>query len=444
MNAPLKLGPTLRLLARLEETERWSRARLERAQSRRLAELLKHAYETVPFHRERLARAGFAPDRPVGTSGWQAIPLLTRRDLQDQGDALIASHVPEQFGRQETYRSSGSTGEPVQVVRTQLEQVYWRALTLRDHRWHGRDLEQTLCAIRVLPHHGNVAGGEIVRRGWGAASSVLGATGKLAMIPIATDVRQQARWLVGHDPAYLLTYPSNLLALTEEFEARGLVLPRLRELRTVGETLTPQVAERLRAFWNVPVVDLYSSEETGLLALQCPSGSGLYHVPAESVKLEVLDDHGRACAPGQVGRVVVTSLHNFAMPLVRYEIGDFAEAGPPCACGRGLPTLARIAGRRRNMLVLPDGGRQWPVVGLNAYRGIAPIRRAQMVQHDANRIEMRIVAQRPVTADEERRLTELIHHCIGDPFQLQFTYFDALPAGANGKFEDFISLVGPH
>lgn len=441
MNAPLKLGPTLRLLAQLEESERWDTVRIERAQYRRLGELLRHAHATVDFHRERLDRAGYEPDAPLDAKRWQALPLLTRRDLQDQGPALVARHIPESFGRRSTYRSSGSTGEPVRVLRTQLEQVYWHALTLRDHRWHGRDLDETLCTIRAFPLDKTSVRSEVVRPCWGPASSLLGAKGKLAMIPVATDVVRQAQWLVGHDPAYLLTYPSNLLALTDEFLSRGLRLPRLREIRTLGETLAPEVADRVRTFWKVPVVDLYSTEEVGLVALQCPSGSELYHVQSESVKVEVLGDDGQPCAPGGVGRVVATNLHNFAMPLLRYELGDYAEVGPRCPCGRGLPTLARILGRRRNMLVLPDGKRNWPLSGNYEYRDIAPIRRTQMVQRDREHIELRVVADRVVTAEEEMRLTQVIHRWLGHPFHVQFTYLEAFPENANGKFEDFISLV---
>ena len=232
-----------------------------------------------------------------------------------------------------------------------------------------------------------------------------------------------------------------MLALAEHFEAQGLSLPRLREVRTVGETLGAAVIERARAAWNVPVVDLYSSQEAGVIALQCPSGSGLYHVQSESVKVEVLDNAGSPCAAGAIGRLVVSSLHNFAMPLLRYELGDYAEAGGPCLCGRGLPTLARILGRRRNMLVLPSGERRWPLSGFSEYRDIAPIRRYQIVQLDRGRIEMRFVAERPVSAEEERRLTEVIQRWLGHPFQLSFVYLDAFPATPGGKFEDFISLV---
>ena len=441
MNAPLKLSPTLDLLARLEESEWWDGDRIERAQLRRLGELLRHAHATVPIHRQRLEGAGFDPRQPLDSTRWQAVPVLTRRDLQDAGMALLSRAIPERFGRRSLFQSSGSTGEPVKVVRTQLETLYWRALTLRDHRWHHRDLGATLCVIRALPRNKEGADREIHRKGWGPAGEASGSLGDFAMIPLATDVSRQAEWLVKHDPSYLLTYPSNALALVDELRKRGLSMPRLRELRTIGETLTAPIAERVRAAWNVPVVDLYSSEEVGLIALQCPSGSGLYHVQAESVKIEILDDAGRPCVPGETGRVVATSLHNFAMPLIRYDLGDYAEASAPCPCGRGLPTLARILGRRRNMLVLPNGERQWPLSGLYEYRDIAPIRRAQMIQLDRERIEMRLAADRPVTADEERRLTEVIHRWVGHPFHVRFTYLDAFPQKENGKFEDFISMV---
>jgi phenylacetate-CoA ligase len=89
---------------------------------------------------------------------------------------------------------------------------------------------------------------------------------------------------------------------------------------------------------------VYSSDEAGYIALQCPEGEH-YHVQSESLLLEVLDAAGSACMPGQVGRVIVTTLNNFAMPLVRYDTGGDAEVGPPCACGRGLPVLRSLVER---------------------------------------------------------------------------------------------------
>jgi phenylacetate-CoA ligase len=129
------------------------------------------------------------------------------------------------------------------------------------------------------------------------------------------------------------------------------------------------------------------------------------------------------------------------MPLFRYETGDYAEAGPPCPCGRGLPTLARILGRRRNMLVLPDGTRRWPLTGLYEFRAIAPIRRAQTVQLDGGRLEVRFVSDRAITPEEERRLAQAVQRWIGHPFAVAFVRVDGFPSGASGKFEDFVSHV---
>jgi len=166
-------------------------------------------------------------------------------------------------------------------------------------------------------------------------------------------------------------------------------------------------------------------------------------VQSESLILEVLDDAGQPCQPGEVGRVVITDLHNFATPLIRYEIRDYAEVGPACPCGKGLPTLSRIMGRRRNMVTFPDGRKHWPLVGAYHYRDIADIRQYQVVQHSLHDIEVRLVTPEKISATQEAKLTKLVHAAIGHPFPLRFSYFgQELPQTRGGKFEEFVSLVG--
>jgi len=126
---------------------------------------------------------------------------------------------------------------------------------------------------------------------------------------------------------------------------------------------------------------------SGIIALQCPV-SGLYHAQSESLLVEVLNDEGQPCKPGEVGRIVITDLHNFATPLIRYEIRDYAEVGPPCPCGRGLQTFSRIMGRRRNMVVFPNGERHWPLVGAYRFREVADIKQYQVIQHALDDIEV--------------------------------------------------------
>ena len=226
-------------------------------------------------------------------------------------------------------------------------------------------------------------------------------------------------------------------------ELRGCDLPSLKRVRTLGETLTDEVRKRTKRQLSAHVSDCYTSEEFGYVALQCPQ-SDLYHVMAESLIVEVLDEAGRACADGQTGRLVITDLHNFATPMIRYETGDYAIAGPKaCSCGRGLPSLRKVLGRTRNMIVKPDGTRHWPLTGYKKFRDIAPIVQYQMVQHAVDAIEMRMVTERPLSGEEETALHAHLRRTLGPGIAVAFIYYQGrLPLNANGKFEEFLSLIG--
>ena len=132
------------------------------------------------------------------------------------------------------------------------------------------------------------------------------------------------------------------------------------------------------------------------------------------------------------------------MPLLRYEIGDYAELGEPCPCGRGLPVLKRILGREQNMLVLPGGERRWPMLSSADIRrmlDIAPIRQYQFLQKSTETIELRLVIARPLTESDETALREFVRDRFGHPFEVEFRCLDDIPRGRTGKYQDFLSEV---
>jgi phenylacetate-CoA ligase len=427
------------LLWQFEQSERWPTELLQQHQLQQLALVIEHARRTVPFYRDRLA--GWDDGAAPTLAQFRALPLLTRRDIQDAGSLLRSTAIPPQFGPVHENRTSGATGQPVQVLRTALDALLWQVNTLRDHYWHRRDQSLTLAAIRALAPGTADAPHGIDGAGWGAASEALRVTGPSALLSLNADIATQAAWIRRHAPGYLLTYPSNLAALLAHFAQRGERLPGLRAVLTVGETVPAALRANCRDTLGVDIEDTYSSQELGYIALQCPV-SGQYHVMAESVLVEVLDAAGNPCAPGETGRLVISSLHNYATPLIRYELRDRAVAGTPCACGRTLPTLARIAGRERNMLRLPDGSTHWPLVGFHKFRDIAPIRQYQLVQHSLHSVEVRLACDRVLTATEQSRLGAVINEALGYPFELRFEFFGReLPRAANGKFEEFVCAI---
>ena len=413
----------LSLLHQLEQSQWQSPERLREQQDRQLQLLLQHARNTVPYYRKHL---GASIER------FTEQPVLKRSALQADPDAFKSERLPREHGNVAEVRTSGSTGSPIRVLKSQLLQLFWDAITLRDHLWHRRDLAQPLCAFRY--------GANQESNSWGSATAGAIATGPAASGSLSVDSESQLAWLRRHNPAYLISYPSNVMELAKTCLARQISLPGLREIRTMGETLSPEARRLCREAWDVPVVDMYSAEEVGYIALQCPEHEH-YHVQAESLLVEILDEEGRSCPPGAIGRVVVTDLHNFAMPLIRYEIGDCAEVGEACSCGRGLAVLTRIAGRVRNMLVTRDGKRLFPFFGTRAMPEFDFIRQHQFVQRSVTLIEANLVVAAPLTGEQEKRVRAHILSHFPPGFDLQFRYRDSIPRSPSGKFEDFVSEV---
>ncbi len=414
------------------QSERLSAERLRELQFTQLSLLTAHAFAAVPFYRQRWQDV-YDPAAKLGAAQFAALPLLTRRDLQDQFEALKSAAPPPSHGVPQASRTSGSTGSPVTILKTQVCGVMWNAFALRDHVWNKRNLAGKLAGIRQGVTPGNFDG-------WGSATDDIVATGPSAVRGIEEDAASQIDWLLKEEPDYLITHPSMAAELARLTIARGIRMPRLQEVRTYGELLDAETRELCRQAWNVRVTDAYSSTEVGYIALQCP-GQSHYHVQAEGVVVEILDDAGRLCTPGETGRVVVTDLHNFAMPLIRYDVGDYAEVGQPCACGRGLPVLQRIIGRVRNMLVTADGRRFWPALGSRAIAEAAPVRQYQVVQKTFDLVEVRLVVAAPLTLEQEDRVRKLILSRLPVPLKLNLVYCERIDRSAGGKFEDFISEV---
>jgi phenylacetate-CoA ligase len=244
----------------LGETQWWSPDELERHQLRQARLLIKHAAETVPFHHARLA--GFDPGAELTMEGLRALPRMTRADVQAQGRAVLSTAVPPEHGQPVSGETSGSTGRPVTYVGTELTRFFWRAFNLRDHLWHERDLGATMAAIRKVEDR--------EQGGWGPSLDVAFQTGRVLMYNLRHDLDEQLDWLRRGAPAYLITNAYNVYWLARRSLERGLALPGLREALCFGGTFPEDARAVVRRAWNVGMTDVYTAEEVGYIALQCP------------------------------------------------------------------------------------------------------------------------------------------------------------------------------
>lgn len=427
----------------LESIQWWPQQQLQQHQYHQLGLLLAHANATVPYYQEIFKQSNLQLPALVTSDFWQRIPISGRQAVQHAGLKLVSQRIPPEHGPTEFGTTSGSTGRPVRFARTGLTHSLWLAFAMRDHLWHTRHFKGKLAAIRWYPKGtADFPGGE-TSDNWGPIVAPLFASGPSAVLNVTARLSHQLAWLQQQQPDYLVSFPSNLMALAQHALDQGQSLPNLLELRTVGETLSDEARQRLTDAFKAPVVDIYTCEEAGYLALQCPQ-TGNYHVQSENVLLEIVDDKGQPCAAGQPGQVLITTLHNYATPLIRYELGDIAEFGDPCACGRGLPVVRRILGRNRNRLHLPNGNTVFPYLGEHGGIGRATgvkLHQFQCVQHSVNDIELKLVMDRPLASDETSKIVSLMQNNLGHPFPIRCTLLKDIPRNANGKFEEFVSWV---
>lgn len=421
------------LLRTTEHLQWYTDIRMKAIQANKLKALVAHHMKNNPWF---AVHAGNVNIPALSVDAMHLLPLIKRQQVQTAGAAFFAEEIPESHKPVGTVKTSGSTGEPVVIQATNLVSMFFHALNLLEIPWMKRNPNSRLAVIKA---------GQFQTRqhpSWGVPVSALMKTGELLAINITEDVVKQAQLLEEFKPDILLAYPNNLAELLKIWQANG-NKPPLKHIKTVGETVSDDLRESVRAMFGLEIEDAYSSQELGTIAMQCKPGQ--YHTMDVNLIVEVLDDQDTPVAEGEMGRVVVTDLHNYASPMIRYDIGDYAVRGGACDCGRGFGTLQKIVGRERNLILRADGSRYWPMVGMYEFDTLDfIIRRYQVIQHDRELVEYKIVTDLPLTADQESALRDIAQRALGPEFVIKISrQAEDFQQKPNGKFEEFVCHAVP-
>ena len=373
---------------------------------------------------------------------WRGLPVLERRDLQDQGEALKSTRLPPGHGKSFKMSTSGSTAMPVSVWRSELQALMNEAVVLRKLIWQDCDFKAKHGVVMRDPD--NLSGPPAGRHlpNWSTPAALVFETGPAVVLDNRSSIKEMAAWIAREAPAYLRIAPTLLKDVSFHLLDCGIAPPQtLRGIMSSAEVIAPSLRALVRRVFGASIYASYGAIEAGTIALQCPAYEH-YHVQAETTLVEVIDDEGKPCAPGQVGTVLLTSLQSFAYPLIRYAVGDRAEAGGPCPCGRPHPVLRQIIGRTRDQIVLPSGQRRYCHFGqLLGFWDFSDIRQFQVVQKTHHDLELRLVARRPLSAEAEAEVASRLKRMTGDHFRVALSYHDEIPLTAAGKFIDLVCEV---
>jgi phenylacetate-CoA ligase len=402
----------------LLRSQYWQSEQLESYRERQLERTLR-ASANIPFYADRLAGRTRIAD-------FDALPILKRADIAPLSASVRALHPPAT--RFVSERSSGTSGVAVELLFDASHQCGRNAARiryLRANRWNPLRRSVWFIGARLLtmenPDYQGAA--ELIR---GFASIGVKFLSTWMSFDEAVDALEQIR------PVSLYAYPSGIDGILGVMEKSGQRLPSLRLVMCGGEAVDDSLRRRTRSIFGVDLCDNYGTTEA-FLAFQCPVGS--YHINAEHVIVEIVDDAGRAVAPGAMGRVLVTTLENFLMPLIRYEIGDYALAARgSCSCGRTLPLIGRVLGRQVNLLRKPDGNlvSGWHAVGM--LRESPEMRVFQLVQKSLTDVRVRYVADQPLSHETETMLTMKLRDQHGPQIIVTFERVNAIERASSGKF----------
>lgn len=426
---------TLHYWSELERTQWLPRHEIEAAQLSALKRLLAHAHEHCPYYQQEWDVGDFAPESIQTIADFNRWPVIGRETILQHRASMRATNERRPLISKST---GGSSGVPLQF---DLDQNSHERRTAAWHRGYG--WAAAAPGTKQLYFWGT----EIGPRSWKARL-------KDSLYQKFQRRRVISCFEAGNDfalkfsaeldryrPDAVVAYTNPIYQVARQLEVQGLQPKHRPDSIVVGaEKLHDFQREQIERVFCTPVFETYGSREFMLIGSECDRHDGL-HLTSEHLLVEVLDDRGRPTPDGEEGNVVVTDLYNYGMPFIRYANGDRAIAGfSDCPCGRGLPLLKKVVGRRLDVLYA-SGGRTIPGEFFpHLVKDFPAIRRFQVIQEEPQRV--RFAMQAVGFAEHDRaRFEAMVRGAMGSKVRVDFERVDEFALTAAGKLQVVVNRI---
>jgi phenylacetate-CoA ligase len=414
----------------------WSEDQFTSHQSPQLRELLTHAFTSVPHYIDLRRQLQCDPEDFRTVEDLRRLPILEKQQLRGSEPRFRSTKYPD--GICNSCHTSGTTGTPITTFETRASFARRWAFVARLRNWAG-------VSNPFYPRRAQFTGRDITsgkrkpiywRRNYPGNALLLSTTN------ISRDsVAGYAKALREFRPELVEGYPSALRILARMAATEGHDLPKVRAVIVSSETVSDATRTEIEAAFGCRSYNQYAASEPSCFWCDCEHG--VMHENSEYGMSEILDENGNDVGPGEHGEVVVTSFLNPAMPLIRYRLGDIAVRGSKtrCSCGRSMPRIESVLGRRDDVLTIPGRGhigRMDPV-----FKGVTKIIESQIVQDSFERIRVLVVPAEGYSSEVEHKLRTNIVKKVGADITVDIIKVAAIPRGANGKFRSVVSHVKP-
>jgi phenylacetate-CoA ligase len=400
-------------------------------QDSRLRAVVRYAYENSFFYHEKLKQAGLTPDDIKTRADLNKLPIVRKSELASEEKKVVSS----QFNILDLKltRTSGSTGKPLKIYLTHREDEYRKAKHLRAQTVLGQKPWYKWVTITSPLHFAETTRLQRLFRLYGVYP-----------LSVFEDIHTQVTKIERIEPHVLDGYSNSILLIAKEIKNRGSTKINPKIIISGAELIGADSRKFVEDVFGLPFYDQYASNEFERLAWQCKEKNE-YHIDADSVVLQFIDKNGEEVSPGEEGEIVCTSLFNYAMPFIRYAIDDIGvpSENTECACGRTLPLMKIIEGRRNSVLSFPSGRIIAPfafLVTVWTFKHYDSIDLFRIVQKKKDIIAFKLkLKNRDV--DRERIRQDLQDHVAtalhlsAEGVTLEVEFVETIPLDKNGKFQ---------
>lgn len=427
----------LKYLNELEKSQYYSPEKIRNLQWMRLIPLLKHAYENCPFYRKRFLEVGLKPSQIHSPEDFLKFPPLSKSDIQENLSEMIAGNFPKKDLIRD--RTGGSTGHPLVFYYSKDRRDSRDAATIRHSRWSFWDIGDKAAyiwgAVRDISSHKSLRSklrGALLRRNGPFLNTYTMSE---------EDMYLFAEKLKKFKPKVILGYAPATALFAKFLEDHKILDINPSAIVTSAEVLLPEARELIENVFHCKVFNRYGCREVSLIANECEEHQGL-HINAENLYIEFIRE-GRPVIE-ESGEILITDLRNYAMPLIRYKIGDVGRLlKKTCSCGRGLPIMDAIEGRVTDFIITPEGKLVSGVALTLTITNIEGIKQVQLVQEKINQLKVKLVKDKGFTDDSAKYLLNNIGKHVGKKVEIEIQYVSEIPKELSGKYRFTISKVSP-
>jgi phenylacetate-CoA ligase len=398
---------------------------LRKIQEKRLKKLIQYAYDHTELYHKKFREANITPSDFNTLKDIKKFPCVTKAEIRDNFPAGVVSNEYD-VSRCLHSATSGSTGEVLHVAYSRAAYEYYMAVTYRNFAALGFKPWHRFAYTRYGPVE---IGSQFYEK--------LGIT-KRKHISVFLKPADQVAALKKFNPHAITGYPSVMMEWAKLLEGQDNGIHPLF-VRTEAELLTKEAKKFMEDTFNCELYEEYGSAEFIHMAFKCLQDG--YHISSDSVVLEFLD-HGEDVASGEEGTVHITSLVNYAMPFIRYNLNDIAvPLDGVCPCGRTLPLMKLIVGKDEDFFVLPSGKKIGPRLVMPIFEMAAGVKEFRMVQKRKDLLQIDIVPGLTFTEKDSDDLKRTLLGTMGEPVEIVFNLCEDIPRGRHNRPRPMRSLV---